>query len=173
MPPSAAVAGALFLARDRTRREKWMKHRRIGLALVIPALVATACGSGGSSPSGSSGAALAPNQQFRFPIVDDIKTLDPGHVSDAVSIEPVRNMFDGLYKFDDKLKEVPDIATALPDISSDGMTYTFHMRQNVKFSNGDPVTSADVLYSWNRAARLNDSRSLRPRVPPPRPPSPA
>src|ERR1700692_218893 len=107
MPPSAAVAGTVFLARERARGETWMKHRRIGLALVIPALVATACGSGGSSPSGaSSGAALSPTQQFRFPIVDDIKTLDPGHVSDAVSIEPVRNMFDGLYKFNDQLKEV-------------------------------------------------------------------
>src|ERR1035438_3131678 len=114
MPPSAAVAGALFLARDRPGREKWMKHRRIGLALVIPALVATACGSGGSSPSNSSsGAALAANQLFRFPLVDDIKTLDPGHVSTAVDIAFVDNVFGGLYRFDDQLKEVPDIATAL------------------------------------------------------------
>jgi oligopeptide transport system substrate-binding protein len=135
-----------------------MRHRRIAVALVLPALVATACGSGGgSSPSSQ---ALSPNQVFRFPIIDDIKTLDPGHVSDAVSIEPVRNMFDGLYKFDDNLKEVPDIATGQPDISSDGLTYTFHMRQDVKFSNGDKVTSADVLYSWNRAARLNDSYGI-------------
>src|ERR1700676_4118040 len=119
MPPSAAVAGALFLARDRTRGEKWMKHRRIGLALVIPALVATACGSGSTSPSGSStGAALSPTQLFRFPLVDDVKTLNPGHVSDAVSIAFVQNVWGGLYRFDDKLKEVPDIATALPDISS-------------------------------------------------------
>jgi oligopeptide transport system substrate-binding protein len=137
----------------------WMKYRRLGLALVVPALVATACGSGGGSSS-SSGAALAANQQFRFPIVDDIKTLDPGHVSDAVSIAPVQNVFGGLYRFDDHLKEVPYIATGMPDISSDGLTYTFHMRHDVKFSNGDPVTSADVLYSWNRAARLQDSYAI-------------
>ncbi|HWF56989.1 MAG TPA: peptide ABC transporter substrate-binding protein [Candidatus Dormibacteraeota bacterium] len=136
-----------------------MKYRRIGLALVVPALVATACGSGGTTSS-SSGASLAANQQFRFPIVDDIKTLDPGHVSDAVSIAPVQNVFGGLYRFDDQLKEVPYIATGQPDISSDGLTYTFHMRHDVKFSNGDPVTSADVLYSWNRAARLNDSYGI-------------
>ncbi|MGH7721383.1 MAG: peptide ABC transporter substrate-binding protein [Candidatus Dormibacteria bacterium] len=126
----------------------------------MPALVATACGSGGGTSSSGGGQTLAANQQFRFPIVDDVKTLDPGHVSDAVSIEPVRNMFSGLYKFDDQLKEVPDIATGMPDISSDGLTYTFHMRHDVKFSNGDPVTSADVLYSWNRAARLNDSYGI-------------
>jgi oligopeptide transport system substrate-binding protein len=137
----------------------WMKFRRIGLALVVPALVATACGSGGGSSS-SSGAALAANQVFRFPLVDDIKYLDPGHVSTAVDIAFVQNVFGGLYKFDDSLKEVPYIATGQPDISSDGVTYTFHMRHDVKFSNGDPVTSADVLYSWNRAARLQDSYGI-------------
>jgi oligopeptide transport system substrate-binding protein len=136
-----------------------MRYRRIGLALVIPALVATACGSGGSSSS-SGGASLAANQQLRFPITDDIKTLDPGHVSTAVDIAFVQNVFDGLYRTNDQLKIVPDIATSLPSISSDGLTWTFQMRHDVKFSNGDPVTSADVLYSWNRAARLNDSYGI-------------
>lgn len=136
-----------------------MKHRRIAVALVLPALVATACGSGSSSSS-SSGQALAASQVFRFPLIDDIKTLDPGHTSTAVDIAFVQNVFGGLYRFDDSLKEVPYIAKGQPDISSDGMTYTFHLRQDVKFSNGDPVTSADVLYSWNRAARLNDAYGI-------------
>src|ERR1700726_354073 len=129
-----------------------MRHRRIAVALVLPALVATAGGSGGNSPANCQ--TLAANQLFRFPMVDDIKTLDPGHVSTAVDIAFVQNVFYGLYRFDDHLKEVPAIATDPPVISSDGLTYTFHMRHDVKFSNGDPVTSADVLYSWNRAARL-------------------
>lgn len=136
-----------------------MRHRRIALVLAVPALVATACGSGSNSSS-SSGAALATNQVFRFPLVDDIKTLDPGHASSAVDIAFVQEVFGGLYKFDDNLKRVPYLATGEPDISSDGLTYTFHLRQDVKFSNGDPVTSADVLYSWNRAARLNDSYGI-------------
>ncbi|MBJ7609909.1 MAG: peptide ABC transporter substrate-binding protein [Candidatus Dormibacteraeota bacterium] len=135
-----------------------MKHRRIALALAVPALIATACGGGGGASSST--AALAPNQVLRFPLVDDIKTLDPGHVSTAVDIAFVQNVFGGLYKFDDSLKEVPYIATGMPDISSDGLTYTFKLRQDVKFSNGDPVTSKDVLYSWNRAARLNDSYGI-------------
>ena len=103
---------------------------------------------------------MATNQQLRFPIVDDIKTLDPGHASSAVDIAFEQNVFGGLYRFDDTLKEIPDIATGMPDISSDGLTYTFHLRHDVKFSNGDPVTSADVLYSWNRAARLNDTYGI-------------
>ncbi len=132
-----------------------MKHRRIAVALVLPALIATACGSGGGSSPG--GQALSPNQVLRFPMVDDIKTMDPGHVSTAVDIAFVDEVYGGLYRLDDSLKVVPNIATGMPDISSDGLTYTFHMRQDVKFSNGDPVTSANVLYSWNRTARLNDS----------------
>ncbi len=138
-----------------------MRYRRAYLTLIVPALVATACGSSGNNGnSPGTGGTLAANQLLRFPLVDDIKTLDPGHVSTAVDIAFVQNVFGGLYRFNDQLKEVPDIATGMPDISSDGLTYTFHMRRDVKFSNGDPVTSADVLYSWNRAARLNDSYGI-------------
>src|SRR5207237_3464373 len=62
------------------------------------------------------------------------------------------NMFDGLLKFNDQYQIVPDIATDLPDVSGDGLTYTFHLRQGVKFWNGDPVTADDFIYSWNRSA---------------------
>jgi oligopeptide transport system substrate-binding protein len=132
-----------------------MKHRRLAFALVVPTLLATACASGSDTSSRS--VALAANQRLRFPIITDIKTLDPGSVSMAVDIALVQNVWGGLYRFNDNLKEVPDIATGMPEASSDGLTYTFHLRQDVKFSNGDSVTSADVLYSWNRAARLQNS----------------
>ena len=65
-----------------------------------------------------------------------------------------QNLFNGLLKFDANLNVAPDIALRLPDISSDGRTYTFRLRPDVKFSNGDPVTSRDVLYSWSRAAAM-------------------
>ncbi len=69
-----------------------------------------------------------------------------------MDVDILRNVFSGLYRFDDQLHEVPDLATAFPDISSDGLKYTFHLRQGAHFSNGDPITAADVIYSWNRAA---------------------
>lgn len=47
---------------------------------------------------------------------------------------------------------VPDIAESMPTVSSDGLTYTFHLRHDVKFQDGTPVTAADFLYSWDRAA---------------------
>jgi len=87
-------------------------------------------------------------------MVDDVGDLDPAHMSAAVDIDIFRNTYSGLYKFDDQLNEVPDIASGLPTISSDGMTYTFKLKQNVKFSNGDGVKADDFIFSWDRAAAI-------------------
>src|SRR6202171_6438852 len=62
-------------------------------------------------------------------------------------------MFDGLVKFDENLNIVPDLASAVPTADSSG-NYTFSLRKDAKFSNGDKFTSKDVLYSWNRAAAM-------------------
>ncbi|HLQ61373.1 MAG TPA: peptide ABC transporter substrate-binding protein [Candidatus Acidoferrales bacterium] len=110
--------------------------------------LALACGGGGGGTSEE----LAPDQTLNFPLVDDVGDLDPGAMSAAVDIDIFRNVYSGLYKFDDSLKEIPDIAKGQPDISADGLTYTFHMKNDVKFSNGDPVKADDFIFSWNRAA---------------------
>jgi ABC-type oligopeptide transport system substrate-binding subunit len=121
------------------------------LAAALGALcVAAACGGGG----GGTGENLASDQTLSFPLVDDVGNLDPGTMSAAVDIDIFRNTYSGLYKFDDQLKEIPDIATGAPQISSDGLTYTFKMRNDVKFSNGDPVKADDFIFSWNRAAAI-------------------
>jgi len=125
------------------------KFRALAVALGAVS-IAAACGGGG----GTTGETLAADQTLSFPMVDDIGDLDPAHMSAAVDIDIFRNVFNGLYKFDNNLKEVPDIATGPPDISADGLTYTFTMRQDAKFWNGDPVKADDFIYSWNRAARL-------------------
>ena len=121
------------------------------LAVALGAIsIAAACG----GSSGTTSETLASDQTLSFPMVDDVGDLDPAHMSAAVDIDIFRNVFNGLYKFDNNLQEVPDIATGPPTISADGLTYTFTMRHDVKFSNGDPVKSDDFIYSWNRAARI-------------------
>ncbi|MFZ0217294.1 MAG: ABC transporter substrate-binding protein, partial [Candidatus Dormiibacterota bacterium] len=119
------------------------------------ALLAVACG----GSSGGSSTQLAANQTFSFPLIagDDISTLDPGQVSDGVGITLTNEMFGGLLAFAPNLKIVPFAATSLPTVSADGKTYTFHLKHDVKFWNGDPVTAQDVLFSWNRAASLQGS----------------
>src|SRR5215471_16984441 len=115
------------------------------LAVALGAVsMAVACG--GSSP--------APDQTLSFPMVDDVGNTDPATMSAAVDIDIFRNTYSGLYKFDDQLNEVPDIASGAPNISSDGLTYTFKLRHDVKFSNGDPVKADAFIFSWNRAAAI-------------------
>src|SRR5213594_5044173 len=96
---------------------------------------------------------LAADQTLSFPIAQDVADFDPALISSPADVDILRNVFSGLYRFDDQLKEVPDLADGQPTISADGLEYTFKVRATARFSNGDPLTATDVQYSWNRAAR--------------------
>ena len=130
-----------------------------GIAVGLLSVIAVAACGGGSSTSSSSGG-LAKSQVFRFPTYQDPHTWDPGAMDAEVDTEFAQNVFDNLWRFDDGLNIIPDIATTVPStsnggISSDQQTYTIHLKQNVTFANGDKMTSKDVLYSWNRGVALN------------------
>src|SRR6266853_6695681 len=112
-------------------------------------MVLAACG---NNPTTSTN--LAADQTLKFPILDDFGTLDPAIADAETDQEIQQNMFDGLVKFDNNLGIQPDLATTVPTASGDGLTYTFNLRHDVTFSNGDKFTSKDVLYSWNRAAAM-------------------
>jgi ABC-type oligopeptide transport system substrate-binding subunit len=125
---------------------------RVRVWVALAGVVLVACSS--ASPGVSAPRSLASDQTLRFPIQHDLATLDPAMIESDADSEIAHNLFDGLLKFDNNLNVVPDIAAAMPTISTDAATYTFKLRQDVKFSNGDRVTSKDVLYSWNRAAAM-------------------
>jgi len=132
----------------------------IGLGM-LGLLTAAACGS--TSTTSTSGT-LAASQVLHFPVFQDPGTWDPGEMDAEVDTELMQNVFDNLWRFDDKLNIVPDISTVVPTqanggISADGLTYTIHLNPTAKFSNGDPVTSKDVLYSWNRGVALHGAYS--------------
>jgi oligopeptide transport system substrate-binding protein len=131
--------------------QKSVSMLRAGGLLSMVFLVLVACGGGSSSGQTS---ALASDQTLKFPIFDEFHTLDPAMLDAESDSEIAQNVFNGLVRFDNNLNVVPDIAAGMPAVSSDGLTYTFKLRQDVKFSNGDKVTAKDVLYSWNRAAGL-------------------
>ncbi len=120
--------------------------RPLAVLGTIGVLVA-ACG--GTSTAGTG---LATDQTLRFPSDSAIGTLDPAQINAETDVEIYQNLFDGLLKFDDKLNVVPDIATKLPDISSDGLTYTFKLNPNAKFWNGHAVKASDFIYSFSRSA---------------------
>jgi oligopeptide transport system substrate-binding protein len=117
---------------------------------ILTVLLVTSCQA--NSPSAQQ---LAAEQTLRLPIYTEPQpgglSLDPATLSFSVETAVGSNLFNGLYRIDEQMQEVPDIARDFPSVSADGLTYTFHLRDDVRFSNGDDVTAADVIYSWNRA----------------------
>jgi len=77
-------------------------------------------------------------------------TLDPAISADVTSHMYVMQIFSGLVRLDHELNIVSDIAESW-EKSPDGKTYTFHLRQGVKFHSGRGVKAADFKYSWERA----------------------
>jgi ABC-type oligopeptide transport system substrate-binding subunit len=124
----------------------------VGLVGVV---TVAACGSSGGTQSSQ----LASQQILHFPVYQPPETWDPGEADAEVDTELMQNVYDNLWRFDNNLNIVPDIATQVPTsdnggISSDGMTYTIHLNPNAKFNNGDPLACNDVLYSWARSVDL-------------------
>jgi oligopeptide transport system substrate-binding protein len=77
-------------------------------------------------------------------------TLDPGVSGEMTSHQYIAQIFSGLVRLDENLEVVPDIAEKW-DISSDFKTYTFYIREGVKFHDGREVKADDFKYSWERA----------------------
>jgi oligopeptide transport system substrate-binding protein len=88
----------------------------------------------------------------------DPYTLDPAVSSEMTSHEYIMQLFSGLVRLDDNLEPAPDIAERW-EISNGGQTYTFYLRQDVKFQDGKKVTAEDFKYSWERAC-APQTRSL-------------
>lgn len=94
------------------------------------------------------GPALA-GQVLHRPSEGEPGTLDPQKMTSANSIAIVRDLFIGLISLGPDGKPVPGAAESW-EISPDGKTWTFHLRHDGKWSNGDPVTAEDFVYSFRR-----------------------
>jgi len=87
---------------------------------------------------------------FPAPYQGSITSLDPAHSNRNQSTLVYRAIFDNLVKIDpESLEIVPGVANEWA-VSEDGMTYTFYMREGVKFHNGTEVTASDVKYTYER-----------------------
>ena len=93
------------------------------------------------------GAAQA--QTINVALNADIRSTNPGVNRDDNTDAVVLHMVEGLVGYRENGAVAPLLAEKI-DISQDGLTYTFHLRKGVKFHNGAEMTSADVLWSWNR-----------------------
>jgi ABC-type transport system substrate-binding protein len=82
----------------------------------------------------------------------DANSLDPQQYETLAEFQILGNVYEGLVRYNAKTLQ-PEAALATSwDVSKDGLTYTFHLRPNVTFTNGRTVTADDVVYSFNRLA---------------------
>jgi oligopeptide transport system substrate-binding protein len=119
------------------------------------ALAAAGCGgsnneSSGGTSSGGGETGTAANQTMTIAWGAEPPSLDPGLATDTTSSNVLLNIMDPIVRLDPKTNEaVPSLAESW-DVSEDGKTVTYHLRQDGKWTNGDPVTASDFVYSWKR-----------------------
>jgi oligopeptide transport system substrate-binding protein len=119
------------------------------------ALAAAGCGGGNEGSTGGAGTSggetgTAANQTMTIAWGAEPPSLDPGLATDTTSSNVLLNIMDPIVRLDPKTNEaVPSLAESW-DVSEDGKTVTYHLRQDGKWTNGDPVTANDFVYSWKR-----------------------
>jgi ABC-type oligopeptide transport system substrate-binding subunit len=118
------------------------------LAVAVAALLAAGCGGSGDDAGGGSGATDA-DQTITVNWGTEPPSLDPGLASDTTSANILLNIMDPLVKLGDDLQPVPAAADSW-DISEDGKTVVFNLRDDIRWTNGDPVTAQDYEWSWKR-----------------------
>ncbi|MEZ3500444.1 ABC transporter substrate-binding protein [Pantoea sp. KPR_PJ] len=101
------------------------------------------------------GAQLASQQEIVRHIKDEPASLDPLKAVGLPEIQVIRDLFEGLTNQDAKGNIVPGVAESWS--SSDNKTWIFTLRSNAKWSNGEPVTAHDFVYSWQRLVAPKNS----------------
>jgi peptide/nickel transport system substrate-binding protein len=131
-------------------------------ALVGALLLAAGCGGAattGSAPGSTAPAAYGPAQTVvEVGDFSDAVTLDPGSAYETTSVGADILCYATLVRFPtgDLTNVTPWLAEKW-DVSADGKTWTFHLKPNMKFSSGNPVTADDVVYTFQRIVNLGDN----------------
>jgi oligopeptide transport system substrate-binding protein len=121
--------------------------------LLIAGLLASTTLSGVAFAAGThpvSGEPLADSQTFSYQVIDDFVTFDPQKIEDVDSQIVALDLFEGLTTQDAKGNLMPGVATEWT-ANADKTVYTFKLRPEAKWSNGDPVVAGDFVYGWQRA----------------------
>lgn len=116
------------------------------LGLIVAMIFLTGCTAGTTTKQKEDSA----SQVIRLMSMTELTSLDPAAMLDFPDAIIQTATFEGLYLLDEKDEVQPGVAVDLPEISSDGKTYRFRLRENAQWSNGDPVTANDFEYAWKR-----------------------
>ena len=139
------------LEKSRVTSTSTLRAGALALAAALAvglAAAGTAARAAGTHPA--TGEALADDQTFTYRLLDQFPTLDPQLNQDTSGFHVIRDLFEGLLGQDANGDLVPGVATRFT-ASDDNTAYTFTLREDARWSNGDPVTAHDFVYAWRRA----------------------
>ena len=118
-------------------------------AVVLAATLATSLFIGCGDSSSNSGSSSS-NQQLVFNLGEDPETMDPTLNNSSGAGTMILNAFEGLMVLDENDQPVEGTAESM-EVSEDGLVYTFKIREDAKWSDGEAVTADNFKYSWLRA----------------------
>lgn len=129
------------------------KFRIVALLLALT-FALTACGGGKTNDketgAGGGGKTTTEGKFLRTNNTSEPGSLDPALAQGTHESWVLQHTFEGLMTYDEKGNVVPGAAEAEPEISEDGLNYTFKLKEGLKWSNGEPVTAKDFEFSWKR-----------------------
>lgn len=121
------------------------KHSFTSLAVLISSVIFTTQAISAVIPTGT---VLAENQEVTRHLKDEPASLDPVKSVGLTEAQVMRDLFEGLVNQDDHGKPIPGVAQNWN--TTDNRIWTFTLRTDARWSNGDPVTAQDFVYSWQR-----------------------
>ena len=124
-----------------------MKFRKMMYAAA--AVMLAGCSASGSSATAAASESsqtettgTAGSQPIVIAVINDMTTMDSSLVTDETSFSMLSLCESGLVQFDENKELAPDLAESW-DVSEDGLTYTFHLRDGIVWSDGTPITASD------------------------------
>ncbi|EJQ68937.1 conserved exported hypothetical protein [Bacillus mycoides] len=141
------------------KRKKMTKLTAVVAPVLAMSMALTACsGSGGEKKTTTtsnggeekkSDTKYAAKQVLNRTETNEIPTMDTSKSTDTLGSQILGNTMEGLYRLDKDNKPIPAAAESSTK-SEDGKKYTFKLRKDAKWSNGDPVTAKDFVFAWQR-----------------------
>ena len=123
--------------------------RSLAVGFVLATFAASSVFAAGTHPV--TGEALADDQTFTYSLLDEFTTADPQMVEDVSGSYFVRDLFEGLMNQDADGNLIPGVATGYTTNDAKDV-YTFTLRNNARWSDGNPVTAHNFVYAWRRLA---------------------
>ncbi len=118
--------------------------------LMAASVLLSGCGNKGAAGTAAGGSASA-GTTLQVQVGPSPETIDPALNSAVDGANMIIHAFEGLLKFDKENNIVPGVAESY-EVSDDGLTWTFHLRSGLKWSDGSDLTAEDFVYSWKRVA---------------------